>query len=143
MSYVVITTVNKGTATALAPTKILVPATGTPGGPLSCKVISVKPAQNKIFSPKTQFDMQVVVQNTGTSNWDPNVIDIKYFSASGAKIHEGADIYDFPAIVAPGEQYSFAIDMLAPVSPGSYSEAWGLVQGSNVLCQWSVSIVVQ
>jgi uncharacterized protein YraI/heat shock protein HslJ len=143
MAYVVITTVNQGTATALAPTKILVPATSTPGGALSCKVVSVKPAQNKIFAPKTQFDMQVVVQNTGTNNWDPTAIDIKFFSASGAKIHEGADIYDFPAAVAPGAQHTFAIDMLAPVNPGTFGETWGLVTGSNVLCQWSISIVVQ
>jgi uncharacterized protein YraI len=143
MAYVVVTTVSKGTATALAPTKILPPATSTPGGALSCKVSSVKPAKNKIFAPKTEFDMQVTVRNNGASVWDSTLIDIKFFSASGARIHEGADIYDLPATVAPGEQYSFAIDMVAPVNPGNYSEIWGLVSGNDVLCQWDISIVVQ
>ena len=141
-SVVTITEANSATATAIRGGANPV-ATGTPFVTNACKVISVKPAAGKEFNPNTSFDMVVDLQNTGTSDWDPSKVDIRFVASSGAILHEGGDSFDLQTLVKPGENYSVVVDMVSPGNVGTFGETWSLVDGSTALCQWNVSIVVK
>ena len=148
-SVVTITEANSATATAIAGGAKPV-TTGTPNAtqpPIvttACQIVSVKPAAGKEFNPNTDFDMVVELKNTGTSDWDPAKVDIRFISAvGGVTLHQGGNAFDLQALVKPQENYTVIVDMKAPGSAGSYGETWALADGNTVLCQWNVSITVK
>ena len=150
-AYIKVSTVNYATATAMAtPVNLFPPAdatvTGTPNPnatskpPVTnaCKIIEKKPADGTVYKPNFEFDMKAVLQNTGTGDWDPNAVDVKFVSAlANVPTHTGPDSFDLPELVKPNNQIALYVDQVAPAQEGTYGETWAVVQGGNTLCQWS------
>ena len=97
-----------------------------------------------MFSPGTSFSTTWVLQNTGTTKWAVGEYDFRYQGAyNNVLLHQGSDIYDLVSNVNPGMTYNFSVPMLAPYDLGEYGEAWELVLGNQVVCQFYVYITVK
>jgi uncharacterized protein YraI len=109
-----------------------------------CLLVSQTPADATVFSPGTSFTTTWVLQNTGTSNWSAGEYDLRYLGAyNNILLHQGSDIYDLASNVDPGMTYNFSVPMIGPFDPGAYGEAWELVVGNQVICQFYVYINIQ
>jgi hypothetical protein len=105
-----------------------------------CRLISRKPAKDKVFDPQTDFDARWEIENTSDSIWKRNNIDYIYYS--GRKMHKKA-AYDLPQNVAPGESVTIIVDMVTPKKEGTYSTTWTLRSSQGEFCKMSISIVVK
>jgi hypothetical protein len=69
---------------------------------------------------------------------------LRYLGAAASiPLHQGSDVYDLMADVAPGTNYNFPVSMIAPYEPGNYGDLWAIVQDSQQICQFWVYITVQ
>lgn len=113
---------------------VTVPVTGG-----ACQVISVTPGT--AMPTGADFDAVWTVKNTGTRAWDLSSVDYKF--AGGSKLHTRADRYDLPQTVKPGETARIIVDMRSPSTAGLYTTSWALVEGSQTLCNLSLSLRVR
>ncbi len=114
-----------------------------PASGMSCALVSQTPADGTTYTIDTPFTTTWVLQNTGSSAWDQNNVDITYVGAyNNVQIHTGSDVYDLTSNVNAGATYNFSVSMIAPFNAGQYGEMWQLQQGDQVLCQFYVYITV-
>ena len=114
------------------------PASGS-----SCTVASQSPADGTQVTIGQPFNTTWVLQNTGSSAWDQNNVDISYVGAyNNVQMHSGSDLYDLTANVNSGSTYNFTVSMIAPFNAGTYGEMWQVQQGGQVFCQFYVYITV-
>jgi hypothetical protein len=106
-----------------------------------CKYISQTPADGIVMKPKTDFDANWLVQNTGTATWDPATSGYTY--VGGDALQKTVDTYNFGAAVAPKDEVHVIVDMLAPKAVGTYSATWKLFVGKNSFCVLTMTIVVR
>jgi uncharacterized protein YgiM (DUF1202 family) len=119
-----------------------VPATPPPA--TSCLLVSQDPLDGTVFPPSTGFGMTWVLQNTGSVAWDQNKTDLTFLGAvNGQRLHQNGDIYDITATVNPGGTYTVSGGLITPATPGSYGEAWALVQEGAQVCTFWVLVTVQ
>jgi hypothetical protein len=107
----------------------------------SCLVTSSSPAINKSYNAADAFDGVWVLKNNGTMPWYGTEMDFRYLS--GQKMQSYNDVYDLGVDVAPGNSFTFTLDMTAPSKSGTYTMTWNLVYGKIVLCTFSSTIVVK
>jgi uncharacterized protein YraI len=147
--YIKVTTVNSATATAMHTPVAITPSpvpgsTSQPSVTTACKIIEKKPVDGTVYKPNFDFDMKVVLQNKSSTAWDPNAVDVKFISAlNSIKIHTSPSPFDLPSVVNPQDQITLYVDMKTPAEDGVYGETWALVEGSNKLCQWSITVTVK
>jgi len=113
--------------------------TPTPVTSTSCKIVSTTPTGS--LQVRADFDAVWTIKNTGTTTWDMHAVDYKY--VSGTKMHKYNSLYDLPQTVKPGESVKIVVDMLAPSTPGTYTENWAIVQGSSTLCSLPITVIVK
>jgi hypothetical protein len=117
--------------------------TDTPG-PISagtgCVLVAQNPANNETIAPKTNFDMQWTLKNTGSEIWGHGDYDFEYIS--GAKIYK-AKRYDLPSNVEPNNEVTITVKMKAPEARGTYTTTWALSSGNTSICTVSLTIIVK
>ncbi len=117
-----------------------IPPVVTPVASTVCEV-SISPALSTVMGPGYDFDAVWIVKNISGKTWDLGTIDFKYMR--GTKLHKYDSQYDLNEVVKSGEKVEIRVDMLAPLSPGTYSTNWALVRGSNVICDLPLTIKVK
>jgi len=103
--------------------------------------VSVSPALSSTLKPGVDFDAVWTVKNTSGKTWEVTAIDYKYMT--GTEMQKYGKVYDLDQTVKSGEKVTLRVDMTAPTDPGTYTTNWALVQGSTVLCNLPVKIVVK
>lgn len=129
------------TPTPLVPPTI--PGGGGSGGGnasgYACEILSAYP-YGVTFSPRTNFDAEWKVKNTGSRNWDRNSVDFIY--SSGDQIHKVSG-YDLEKDVKVGQSITLSVSMQAPKTPSNYTTYWTLRDGSTTFCKMIANITVQ
>ncbi len=88
--------------------------------------------------------MRAELENVSNDTWKGNEIDIVLTGKiNGVKIHKGADVWDLGVDVAPDGTFKFNLDLVAPDEAGTYGETWALKSGNDILCSWSIYIIVE
>ena len=119
-------------------------ATPPPSSSGSCALVSQDPVDGTAFGISAPFNTTWVLKNTGTQNWDATQSDVVFGGAvNNVYLHTGPDRYDLSTSVQPGATYNFSVPMMAPYNPGTYSELWQVIVGSQVVCPFYVNIVVK
>jgi hypothetical protein len=117
-------------------------ATSTPvASNVGCSLTSVSITAPNPMSARYDFDVVWTVKNTGSKDWETNLLDYKYWS--GTKMHNYADVYDLPSVVDEGDSITLRVDMTAPSTPGTYTTTWALADGNKVYCYLPLTITVK
>jgi hypothetical protein len=103
--------------------------------------VTVSPTLGATLKPGDDFDAAWTVKNTSGKAWDVTAIDYKYMT--GTEMQKYAKAYDLKETVPPGATVTLRVDMAAPTDPGTYTTNWALVQGSTILCNLPIKIVVK
>lgn len=117
-----------------------VPTPSAPAVTGECSLVSQAVAFGQDYAPNADFDARWTLKNIGSHTWQTDAVDYSYIS--GTRMHKYNDAYDLPKTVAPGETVEIIVDMIAPGTAGRYTTSWGLVQGSQRLCTFSITIDV-
>jgi polar amino acid transport system substrate-binding protein len=86
-----------------------------------------KPIQKK---PGEAFTKVWRVQNTGTCTWDASY-RLVYVSGNNPAAQMGGQPTAVQGQVAPGQTYDIAVDLVAPLNPGSYQAIWQMENGQG------------
>jgi len=134
-------------STALPPATATVKAILTPWtvvptqAAYNCIVIDYSPKMTVSYPPATSFDVQFVIKNTGTTRWLASETQFHYLD--GAKMQKFGDIVKLNTDVAPNGTYTVGIDMLAPITAGTYRTSWQLTYGKVPICNMALSVVIK
>jgi hypothetical protein len=143
-------------ATATAPASTSTPqprATATPTAVLTawtlvptlaaynCSVVDYSPKTNVSYPPSSNFDAVWVVKNTGKNKWLASETQLRY--VDGEKMQKTGDTVDIKTDVAPNGVYTIGIDMVAPLSAGTYRITWQLRYGTVSICTLTMAVVIK
>jgi hypothetical protein len=117
-----------------------IPAVATPITSSICEV-SVSPALSTIMKPGNDFDAIWTVKNISGKTWELGTTDYKYIR--GTELQKYEKFFDLNEVVKSGESVKIRIDMLAPNSVGTYTTNWAVTQGSTIICNMPVTIIVK
>lgn len=117
-----------------------IPAIATPVTSSICEVSS-SPALSSVMKAGEDFDAVWTVKNISGKTWETGTLDYKYIR--GTELHKYESLYDFNETVKSGESVKIRVDMLAPLKAGTYTTNWALSQGSNLLCNLPITIIVK
>jgi hypothetical protein len=104
------------------------------GGPVGCVdlaafVADVTFPDGSILAPSEAFLKIWALQNSGTCNWTQSY-SIVFF---GGERMGASSVLALTTIVPPGDIVNLAVDMIAPISPGTYQGFWRLRNAEGVL----------
>ena len=103
--------------------------------------VSVSPVLSSTLEPGADYDVVWTVKNISGKTWGLSTTDYKYLK--GTEMQKYEKVYDLKEEVKSGEKVTLRVDMTAPTDPGTYTSNWALVQGSTILCNLPVKIVVK
>ena len=86
------------------------------------------PIQKK---PGEKFTKTWRIQNTGTCTWDA-AYRLVYVSGNNPAAQMGGQPTAVQGQVAPGQTYDIAVNLVAPLNPGSYQAIWQMENGQGV-----------
>lgn len=114
-------------------TSLIVEPSST-GGPLGCVdlatfVADVTFPDGSMLAPSEVFLKIWALQNTGTCTWTQSYA-IVFF---GGERMEASSVIALATIVPPGDKVNLAVDMIAPILPGTYQGFWRLRNSEGVL----------
>jgi uncharacterized protein YraI len=116
----------------------------TPPPTTSCVLVSQDPVDYTVFPPSTGFGVSWVLQNTGTTSWNGPETNLVFLGAlNGQRLHQNGDIYGISKSVVPGDTYTVSGNLITPVDPGEYGEAWALQQNGVNVCTFWIIVDVQ
>ena len=99
-------------------------------------LVSQSPADGSYFSPGEDFDLVFQIKNNGDGTWNTG-FSLKFLSGVSGQNQSGQKItlVSLPGSVAPGKTVGMVIDMVAPLTPGSYASNWAFVNddGTTIL----------
>lgn len=105
-----------------------------------CTIIAINPIP--ALKPREDFDAVWTVQNTGLSDWDMRRYIFKY--RGGEEMHKRENKQFLPYTVERGWSFDFAVDMLAPETPGWHTTTWALVfRDDSTVCEMKISVFVE
>jgi hypothetical protein len=108
--------------------------------PWACTVVSKFPGNGYVVDPKASFTVSWTVLNKGTKTWTANTIDFVY--SSGYRT-EGRKIQDLSGSVAPGQQVTLKLSVVAPKQGGDYNLIWTLQVGNDDFCHMKTTFEVR
>jgi hypothetical protein len=117
-----------------------IPAVATPVTSSICEV-SVSPALSTVLKPGYDFDAVWTVKNISGKTWELGTTDYKY--VRGTELHKYEKFFDLNEVVKSGDSIKIRIDMLAPNTAGTYTTNWAVVQGSTIICNLPLTIIVK
>ena len=112
----------------------------TPIPNYNCQVVSQNPANNAKLVPGENFNAEWTVKNTGKETWNHTSVDFNY--SSGTDMHN-RDILDLPKSVSANGEVTLKAPMIAPENPGTYTSTWVIVRNKDILCELSITIIVE
>jgi ABC-type amino acid transport substrate-binding protein len=80
--------------------------------------------------PGESFSKVWRVQNTGTCTWD-NSYRVVFVNGNVAGAQMGGQPTSVQGQVAPGQTYDMAVNLVAPLNPGSYEASWQMENGQG------------
>jgi len=105
-----------------------------------CTLLYINPIPP--LDPREDFDVVWTVQNTGLEDWNHRRFLFKY--RGGEEMHKRDDKVFLRETVVRGAIYDFAVDMLAPETPGWHTTTWALVNRfDETICTFSVNVFVK
>jgi hypothetical protein len=118
------------------------PTIAAPGS--YCSLVYQYPLPNKVFNPGEDIDGTWTIKNTGASTWLKTDVNLKFIGSVNAKFHKPGypELSPLTADVAKDGTINIIVDLLAPVTSGTYTENWALVKNTTTLCFMSFTIVV-
>lgn len=116
------------TATPTETERVIYPTFTPTYYPDRAELVSQSPADGKNISPGLGFDLVFEIKNTGDRTWNTNFY-LKYVSGVTGETHAGeaVTLRYLPHSVNPGETVNITIDMIAPLTAGTYSSNWALI----------------
>ena len=113
---------------------LLIVVPSTTGSPLVCVnlaafVADVTFPDGSILSPSEAFLKIWALQNSGTCTWTQSY-SVVFF---GGERIGASSVIALATIVPPGDIVNFAVDMIAPISPGTYQGFWRLRNAEGAL----------
>lgn len=117
-----------------------IPAVATPVTSSICEVSS-SPALSAVMKAGEDFDAIWTVKNISGKTWETGTLDYKFIR--GNELQKYEKVYDFNETVKSGDTVKIRVDMIAPLKAGTYTTNWALTQGSNVLCNLPITIIVK
>lgn len=114
---------------------------GGSGSGGSCTIVYQNPADGTVMDKGEDFSTRWTIKNNTQNTWASDSVDIRVIG--GERMHFGASLRDLPYSVGSGGMIDIIIDMEAPDGKGTYTENWGLFQGSKSVCQFFVTIEVK
>jgi uncharacterized protein YraI len=112
---------------------------GVPGAE-ECIVVNQTIPFGQEFAAGTPFEARWTVLNTGAAAWNPGEVNATYFA--GDVLHTTAQAPLTQAVLSGG-LIDISVPMVAPPVSQSYSTAWAITRGAQVLCNLVVVIEVQ
>ena len=101
----------------------------------------LSPALSTVVGRGYDFDAVWTVKNISGKTWETGTLDYKYIR--GTELHKFEKLYDLNQEVKSGDKVEIRVDMLAPLTPGTYTTNWALVRGGNVICDLPITIIVK
>lgn len=117
-----------------------IPPVATPVTSTVCEV-SISPARSSVVDAGYDFDAVWTIKNISGKTWETGTLDYKYIR--GTELHKYEKLYDLNQEVKSGDKVTIRVDMMAPLSAGTYSTNWALVRGGNVICDLPITIIVK
>lgn len=117
-----------------------IPPVVTPVTSSVCEV-KISPALSTVVGRGYDFDAVWTVKNISGKTWETGTLDYKYIR--GTELHKFEKLYDLNQEVKSGDKVEIRVDMLAPLTPGTYTTNWALVRGGNVICDLPITIIVK
>lgn len=81
-------------------------------------------ADNTVVSAGQHFTQSWTLQNTGTTTWTTGTTGYTLNRISGDPLQSGLQWLTLSDTVLPNGYYTFSLDLIAPTSPGTYTESW-------------------
>ncbi len=104
-----------------------------------CELLAASPSGEAAIRPGGDFDAVWELKNISDRPWDHTSIDLVYLE--GERMQKfGEDVFDLPEYVKPGESTTLRVDMRAPFVAGTYTAIWGLQEGHEIRCKFSVTV---
>jgi hypothetical protein len=116
------------TATPTETVKVVYPTWTPTYYPDRVELASQIPADGTYFAPGEDFDLVFQIKNTGDRTWSTSFY-LKFLSGVPGQNQSGQNVtlVYLPRSVAPGDTVGVIIDMVAPLTPGSYTSNWAFV----------------
>jgi len=113
---------------------------GTSNSNYACSIFSTEPANNTVFTPRSDFIATWGVKNIGKKDWFRATMDYVY--VSGDKLHEVSS-YDLPKGVERGKNVFLPVEMATFKTSGTYTTTWALVAENIYFCKLTLTIIVR
>lgn len=109
----------------------------------ACELVEKFPDQWGTVKANTPFQARWKLKNTGTLDWEPGSIVLRY--VSGVEMHGDIDKREIAVQTAPNSTFIATIHMLSPKKAGDYAATWGLMERAtgNLFCAFTVKIIVE
>ena len=127
----------------ITPTFIFYLVSPTPtaiSGTLACTLISQIPQDGANFHTNKDFTLSWQLSNSGTGAWPQDSVSLKYVDGEQ---FSGATVVNLSKTVAPGDDFTFSVDMTTPSKTGKYTADWTLADGSQTFCPLYLRITVK
>lgn len=133
--------VSRGKIPDVGSGQIIIPVTGTtPSGNSTCVMNSVTLTSTIIMPANNDFTTIWEVKNNGSNNLEESNVDLKFIN--GISMHRDGSLFDLASTVQPGQTIRVSVNMRSPSQTGIYTANWALVNGSTILCNLPVTIIV-
>ena len=119
---------------------VLVPSSTPSALAYFCMVSISKLLDGGTVTHDEHFDGSWTIKNGGSETWDSSQVEVRFIT--GTILQTKGDTLKLPRDVPTGDSLKFSVDMKAPADPGIHYSTWGLMQGSRVICRWTVAIYV-
>jgi hypothetical protein len=120
------------------PTRSPVPSAAA--GDYACLLVDQNPPDGSTIKKNQSFTVKWIVQNSGKATWDSGSVDFVYVSGTKLATVRAADL---PKSVAPGQNITLSLNMVAPSSTNKYKTVWTLERGKDAFCRLTINIVVK
>ncbi len=104
-----------------------------------CELLFASPSGEAAIRPGSDFDAVWELKNISDRPWDHTSIDLVYIEGEPMQKF-GQDVFDLPEYVKPGQSTTLRVDMRAPFVAGTYTAIWGLREGHEIRCRFSVTV---
>ena len=105
----------------------------------ACNIISTSPKSPHRVKPRDRVQWTWVVENIGTTRWDPSTTDVHFAGGTRMTSNNQADIQS-PA--KPGSTTTVKINLDVPKEPGVYTTTWAFRKGIHNFCYATIQIDV-
>jgi len=128
------------TATATFIFSLVTPTLPNISGSFVCNLISQVPENGANFKKNKSFTMNWVVANSGSSNWLPNQVSLKFTSGDQ---FTNTTLVQLPKMITPGNEVTLSVDMITPNQSGNHMTYWSLMIGDQGFCPLALRITVR